>query len=286
MFDKFEFNLDRVYVKYSPLWFPELWAEVGKFPMPMVFNPITRGPIGTMLWDEAAHPEGAAAGLTFTDRLGFDTLKYVAGESVTLELSNADEASLFFAQIWGEKKFGPLAAEVSLAYFGWQNLNPDGNTTISTENNNGNIIVDDRFASNFNILNPQVVLTWENPSGCPHPIQFVGETYKNTTSIDPNRDYGYILGSCYGPAVNSTEKGAWKVYYNWTEIQQESVFTPVSQDDLQAATNFRGHIFGLVIYIFEDSDVHLWFLSDEPMDAVNGTEKAQWRFRVDITFRI
>lgn len=63
IFDKFEFNLDRIFITYSPHWLPEAWFTGGKFKNPIKFNPIFDSPVGDLVWDEAAQPEGIAGGI-------------------------------------------------------------------------------------------------------------------------------------------------------------------------------------------------------------------------------
>ncbi len=287
VFDKFEFNLDRIFIRYDPAWLPNAWAVAGKFEMPLEFNPLTRGPIGAMGWDEAAHPEGAAVGFDWKNVGIFERVKIVAGESAVLEVKDADEASLFFAQAWAEIALGPywdLGAGV--AFFGWYNLNPDGNTQISTENNSGNAVAANLFRSKFRIYNPLVSLTYDDgdPTSGWIPLRWTGEIYHNTAAYSSDVANGYVVGMAAGPAVLTQQKGDWQAFYLWTEIEQDSVFTPVAQDDFQVATNFRGHIFGGTYLVADQTDVTIWMLLDQPMALAPGAG-FEWRFRADLTLR-
>ncbi len=296
VFDKFEFNLDRIFIRYDPHWLPHAWFVGGKFKHQVKLNPIYASPVGSLVWDEAAHPEGIAAGYAWNDWLGIDAWRLVATESAVLELSNSDDSSLFNMQVWLEKTLGPtLKVEAGVAWYDWHNLNPDDNRQISSENNAGNAVISlpvdsagrtDVFASRFSIINPMLVVTYGNSEGSrlTHPIQFVGEAFHNTKSFDSGRDTGFSVGGQYGPALKSQrKKKGWKIYYTWNEVEQESVFTPVAQDDFQRATNFRGHWLGLDYFPWDNVESRLWLLSDKPILPINGSREEEWRARFDLT---
>ncbi len=316
VFDKFEFNLDRIFVTYTPYWLPDSFITVGKFAPTWKLNPIFSDPVGDLVWDEAAQPEGVAAGGTRKDFLGFDQFHTTIGESAVLELGNQDDASFFFVQLWGEKKLTTRwKVAPSFTWYNWSNLNPDGDTRISTENNAGNSVtqvgidttqigetspggtpvIDGRplfvFDSGFNIVNPMIVMTYDDGDECSgvEPIQFVYEAFHNEDSFDAQRAFGYSLGTQYGPAITrpSRKQYDWKVYYSWNEVEQESVFTPVAQDDFQLATNFRGHWVGLDFYPWDDVELRFWLLSSKPLEPITvggvTSDETQWRFRADIT---
>ena len=304
VFDKFEFNLDRIFIDYRPKSCPNLFITGGKFRSPIKLNPIFSDPIGDLVWDEAAHPEGIAGGYTWSDSAWLDQITWTLGETAVLELGNADEASLFFTQVWTEKNIGRVNAAAGVAWYDWHNLNPDRNTRISAENNSGNALVsigpnpeDVIFASQFSIINPMVVATFgEGEEGGPfHPVQVVWEGFHNTKSFDTRRDFGYSVGMQYGPAVTRSramKRGDWKVYCTWQEVQQESVLTPVAQDDFLRATNFRGSWIGGDYFVRDNVEVRCWILTDRPIlpitaggeiDLVNGTKQNEWRIRLDAT---
>ena len=291
--DKVEFNLDRLFIHLQPRWMPaQGWVTLGKFRNPVRLNPIFAAPVGDLVWDEAAHPEGVAAGWRLEHWLGIDRVEYLLGESWVLELANQDDASLFFTQLWFDHRFHPRwQFQFGFTWYDWNNLNPDGNTRISAENNVGNAVVpvgpgpdDVVFASGFSILNPLLVLSWQ-PPGLPalDTIQVVWEYFYNTQSFDADLADGFSIGMQLGPAVTSRKQGAWKIYYTWNEVRQESVFTPVVQDDFQLASNFRGHWMGLDWFVWDEVELRLWILSSQPIQPVAGSRQTQWRFRIDLT---
>ena len=310
VFDKFEFNLDRLFITYRPPQVPDLFITAGKFKHPIRLNPIFDSPIGSLVWDEAAQPEGIALGHLLQDAMGFDEIFMTIGESAVLELGNQSDATLFFSQLWCEKQIGQTTTlTASVAFYDWNNLNPNGNTTISTENNagnsvtqsgvdmtqigvdnNGNPVIDGSplyvFDSGFGIINPMMTLTLGTPDDASryYPVQFVWEAFHNTRSFDPDRDTGTSIGFQYGSAVGKKGRagGDWKFYYTYSHVEQESVFTPIAQDDFLRTTNFTGHWLGLDIYPRDNVEIRFWLLGDKQIIPFNGTGD-EWRGRVDAT---
>ena len=93
-------------------------------------------------------------------------------------------------------------------------------------------------------------------------------------------------------ATNDRNASEWKIYYTWKDVQQESVFTPVAQDDWQRATNIRGHWIGLDIFPRDNVEARIWILADQPIipidansriDLAGGSRKQEWRARFDMT---
>ena len=313
VFDKVEFNLDRLFIEYTPEWMPGYWFTVGKFRQPLMTHPVLEGPMGDLMWDEAAHYEGIAGRYTLEDTfLGLDELSFLIGEGYVLELADADDASLLIMQLWGKKQLEdrPLEVQGGVNWYAYYNLNPDGNTQISTENNagnrvtqvgndqtvigvdaiTGNPIIDNTplfvFDSKFSIVNPMFHVTYgdtDDSDSRYHPVQFVVEWFWNSRAFNREDNNGYSVTVAYGPAIKTTNKGDWKIWYAWSEVEQESVFTPVAQDDFFQATNFRGGFLGLEIWPWERAHIRLWLLSTKPIIKTTGREKTEWRGRVDLT---
>lgn len=303
VFDKFELNLDRIFITYEPDWLPESFVTFGKFKFPGKLNPIFTDPIGDLVFDEAIQPEGIAGGCSWAPKYLFDEINFTAGATIVLEQGRADESSMVFTQLWATRHRNNMTLEGGVTWFDWNNLNADGSTRISFENNFGNEVVqvgpnpeDVVFASGFNVIQPMLVVTFDDRDPCDriHPVQFIWETFHNFESFDDSRDSGYSLGFQYGSAVKKTgrKRGDWKFYYTWNKVEQESVLTPVAQDDWQRATNFRGHWFGADYYVRNNIELRLWILGDRPIlpinsqsqiDLVNGSRQQEWRGRIDLT---
>lgn len=288
-FDKFEFNLDRIYFELTPDCLPDTTVWLGKFRIPLKFNPIFEGPVGDLVWDEAAQAEGFAARRVLTDFCGADDLYLAGGISPVWELSNGNEAALYYSQIWADKRIAePFQISVGATYFHWTNLNPNGNTDLSSQNNNGNATVpvgpnpeDVIFASQFRILNPMLVFRIDSTNH--HPLLFAWETFVNFGSFSNDRDTGYSVGLSYGPASNSSKQGNWELYYTWNSVEQESVFTPVGQDDFLRSTNFRGHMTGYRCFLWDNVPMRISFLSSKPIIPIGGSRETEWRGRIDLT---
>ncbi len=289
-FDKFEFNLDRIYFELTPDWLPDSKIWLGKFQIPVRLNPIFAGPVGDLIWDEAAQAEGAAVSRTWEDRLGMRLIEVNGGISPVLELGNGDDAAVYYGQLWSESDWNDrVALSTGVSYFHWTNLNPDGDTTLSAQNNNGNATVqvgpnpdDVVFASRFKTISSIVALTLRD-GVIDAPFRFVWETFYNAGSFRSDRDFGYSVGALLGSAIDSSNQGDWEIYYAWNSVEQESVFSPVGQDDFLRSTNFRGQMFGWRRFFWDDAPVRISFLSNKPIIPIAGSTESEWRARIDLT---
>lgn len=115
------------------------------------------------------------------------------------------------------------------------------------------------------------------------PLRLVWETFYNAGAFRSDRDFGYSIGAAYGPAIDSAKQGDWEIYYTWNSVEQESVISPVGQDDFLRSTNFRGQMIGWRRFLWDRVPVRVSFLSDEPILPINRSTETEWRARVDLT---
>jgi hypothetical protein len=135
--------------------------------------------------------------------------------------------------------------------------------------------VGDEFLSHFAILDPSLALTCNL---LPLPVTLTGEYFRNLGADSDGN--GYAVGLAVG---QTKEPGDVRAYYQWQVVEQDSVFTLVSQDDFRRTTNFRGHVFGARCQVAKPVSVHCWFLVtrvDEP--APGQSDDWEWKFRVDL----
>ncbi len=279
-FESFEVRLDRAYLTYKPRRIPNLSLSAGKFAHPFRMNPV----YGELVWDADIQPEGVVASYTLVDeRIKlFDRLDFTIGEYLVLQQNELDEASLFVAQVSGEKD---LTAELGLfAALGWycySDLTPDGGLAFQLKNA-GNAIAGDEFLSRFSIVNPIVALTYK---GLPKPLTLSGEFMFNTRAAR-GRGEGWAAGLSYGETRKARD---WRTYYQFHYIERDAIMSAVSQDDFTLATNFRGHIFGFQYRLNDAVGLHLWGLLAERLSSdflfSSNSGDDQWRVRVDLNVR-
>jgi Putative porin len=280
-FDSFDVSLDRVYVHYTPAWMENGWVTAGKFGDPFERNPIFDG----LVWDNDVQPEGVAFGYAFDSVPGLDSVTFVLGSYVLQERSRNDNAYVAAGQVSIHKTLtDTLAGNMVLGYYSYSDLDmPD-----VLRHNGGNAVVDtngdgtpDAFTSNFGILNPMASVTY---TGWKKPITLSTEYMRNLRAQIAD-DTGWVLGI----AVGTTKKRRdWKIYYQWQKIEQDAVFSLVSQDDFLWTTNFSGHVTGAKYQITDSIQLHLWALisqRDNPDRMAGQTRQTQWRLRSDVNIK-
>ena len=102
-----------------------------------------------------------------------------------------------------------------------------------------------------------------------------------------DRGSGFGLGLSYGALK---ERGDFSLYYQYQEVERESVFSPWAQDDFLLSTNFRGHVAGAKYRLRDRIDLHLWALLAgrdrlTPGTPTSDSGETQERYRFDIDFK-
>lgn len=281
-FHKFELNLDRAFASYRPQRAPGLSLTAGKFGHPFWTNPV----YGELVWDQDVQPEGAVVGYSIKGKGALERVDVNLGEYLLLEQSLGDESTAFVGQVAAHGKLGKhFKPSVAVGYYNYSDLTPDRSQSLLSENS-GNAIVGTGpttdFASRFEILNPILALTYQNGK---YPWVFSGEYIHNLRAAN-DHDSGWAAGLAYGA---TQKKGDWRLYYQRQVVQQDAVFSLVSQDDFLFSTNHRSHVFGANYQVRDNLGLHLWALLSRPDSFAPGTvspnRDLQWRLRLDANFR-
>ncbi len=271
MFDSYEFELDRAYVRWQPRWVEGASLVGGKFGSPFVTNPV----YGELVWDADVNPEGVA--LTLARKIGDGhELRLAVGEYALEEQNNADEASLFAVQGAGTVRLADdWSAQGALAWYRYANLNTDGSTSTVADNS-GNLIANGEYASEFSIWNPHASLTY---SGLAMPVTLAGEYIYNSRA-STNDDSGYAVGISVGKVKEALD---WRAWYQYQRIERESVFSPFVQDDFPLATNWSGHVAGVDLGVAEGISLRAWTLISREIDTSPGLfDDDRVRLRLDL----
>jgi competence protein ComGC len=283
LFEDFDIFVDRAYLKYSPNFWQGLYAIGGKFGL--TFN--KKDIYNELVWDNDVQPEGVAVGFKGKSIGPLDKLTFTIGQYI-VEEKNSRISWLTTPQITVSDSFAEGLFNISLGiggfiYYG-HDLIPNGDTElVTTPKNRGNAVLLDPvgnpvgFVSDFYILNSYIDLEYTAWSV---PLIISGELIHNFgANID--QDTGFSVGAQLGKTKRTHD---WRVYYQFQLIEQDSIFTPFSQDDFQIATNFWGHVAGIQYKIMKNMDVHIWVLLTKP-DQIFGdlTDETNFRGRVDLT---
>lgn len=88
----------------------------------------------------------------------------------------------------------------------------------------------------------------------------------------------------WGATLGKTEQaGDLSVFGSYQVVGQESLFSPVAQDDFLLATNFRGFKAGLSYQVHETCRVDAWMLTAAQNEP---DQSQQFRYRLDWNFRL
>lgn len=276
LFDRFEFNIDRGYIRYAPKSIEGLWFTGGKFGNPFKVNPV----YGQLHWDDDIQPEGVAAGYSFKD-LGFlDTLGVTVAELITIEQDNLDEGSAFFAQLTGDVALtDELDLFSALGWYHYVNVMPDGSQVILAENRT-NAVSFGEFESRFSIVHPIIALTYK---GLPRPLTFSGEWYENLRAAH-GRGSGWATGVAYGQTKKAHD---YRVYYQYQEIERDAILSAVAGSEFPVVSAMRGHMAGVQYQLAEKLQLHVFGMFAEQGSQStffsNDDDHDVWRLRVDLT---
>lgn len=277
-FDKFEISLDRVFVRYEPERIPNSWFMGGKFGAPWRTTPI----FGGMTWDSDAQPEGVAAGYAFEDVGPFNVIDFTAVQLFVEETSGTEDAFGTVFQVATDLDLtDTLNLEAGVTYFSWSDLEIDSSLAFLLPDNNGNAVVGGDFESDFGVIHPYLVLTYD---GWKYPVTFVGE-YVNNLRANNDRDQGWSLGASLGAAK---KRGDWQLFYQWVVLEQDSVLTVVNSDDFTLHSGFRGHHYGLAYQLTDriqfTPNVYT-FYREHPNEALGQDDDYQWKTRLDLNIK-
>jgi hypothetical protein len=288
VFNKYEANWDRLNLTYKPKCIEGSAFTIGKFGNIFYTNPV----YGELVWDDDIGADGGAA--SYTIKGGecsiLDHLDFRAMGFDLLESNLTDDVFGLAAQVAATFKFGKCWKTTgAVGYWYWFNPTPGGNTTVLADNA-GNVVVDtngdlvaDQFQSDFAILNPIASVTYQR---CEHwPITVAAEYIWNTEAHN-DRDQGFAVGASIG---KNSKKGDWRFDYQYQKVEQDAVFSVVSQDDFLLQTNFEGHLFSVWHNFTDEIYARLWLMvcsRDElGTSATTDSDQDQWRFRIDLNFK-
>lgn len=264
--------LDRAWLTWKPAAANGLSVTGGKFAHVLknyaVYN--------ELVWDGDVQPEGIAVVYSAGSVGGLDNVRAAVTTYVLDENSNGNEQTAVTAGVSASTTVGQATVKGAVNYYHYSDMSPGGDQTIFADNSgnrpNG---TNDGFLSDFDIVNPSLSVS------CDHnglPVTMSGEFIANT-SAEPDSEYGWSVGLKAG---SKGEVGDLQGYYQWQVVGQDAVFSVVSQDDMTAQTNLRGHIVGLHYKVFENVDLHPWLLVARADDAGGSPNGDDWRARLDV----
>lgn len=264
-----ETGIDRLFLEWTGAE-SEVKATGGKFA-----HPYTRpSPTREFAWDDDVQPAGAA--IVWAPKSGGDVTFDVRGlYGVAQEVNEAADSgadpSVLGAQVNAYIKAGDSTTiQVASSYSAWNSL---GNFTGFDQGNTA-------AAGDFAIWDTFLQGTFAN--GTPGQTTAFAQ-YFNNLDDDSGEDTGFALGVQVGQTKG---KGAWNVFAAYYDLEANSVFSAVAQDDTPVAgtgtgEGMSGIFLGAQYFVLENVSLKLWGMTSD-VEA----DDDPYRIRFDIDFRI
>jgi len=267
-------GLDRLFIHYNPQkqnWF-HLW--VGKYALPYhsyEFYPEN-------VWDEDIQPEGISMAIkkNFENSSNFS---FTGGYYFFGALTNSSNPpSMLSNELYYSNR---LKDNLSISFFNkfFGYIDVKG---LNTQNeyfvpNGGNQTTSDSsstyYQNDFSINSTAVQFKLFKGNW---PLLLKGEYIQNLSASNYNQ--GYTVGVGFGQLGR---RNGLQAYVQYQEIQQESVFTPFTQDDFLEQTQFSGVVAGLSWSLNRKMRLHGWVLTS----THETTQISKNRFRIDLDIK-
>jgi hypothetical protein len=260
-----EIGIDRINVSWIPC--EDVTVKAGKFGHAFASNPV----YGEFVWDGDVQPAGAA--LVWDAHDADDTscdlrmAQYIVSES-----GGGGDATMFGVQgNFSTKASDNVGCGLSSSWSNWASPSnfvgglPGGQGNTATEG----------FAIWDSIAHATI-------HGGPMEKTTVSAQYVKNTDDDTGDDTGTVFGVRAG---TSKSQGAWNAYLVAYDLEANSVFSPVAQDDTPIAgtglgTGMEGEIVGVQYWWRDNVNFNLWYLTS---DAEGVEDPSRLRFDINIS---
>jgi putative porin len=222
-FHDLEIKLDRVSLDFKH---NNLFLTGGKFANPFVRT--------GFVWDDDVNLQGAGGSYAFKE-VGKLTPKFTAVYSIVDEQTLNPDSYMAGGQMELHYRAAPdWHITLTGGYYDYT-LKSLVNANVSDIRSN-NLTPDRRaYLSDFNLLDAIAMVEYRRGNG--HPIQFVGDYFKNLGARVPE-DGGFSFDLFYGRA---TQRKDMRFRYGLAAVETDAVLAAFSHDDTTFATNYKQH---------------------------------------------
>lgn len=266
--DDFAVALDQAWIRYRS---GGLTVYAGKFPQ--IFQRTD------MLWDGDVSPQGAA--LTYGANLGDAKVDARALYFVIDEAAAARDSDMLGGQLAVSVPLGSaLTAGVTGGYYHYRLGSVGG---ADAGDFRGNLVAGGRYLSDFRLLEGIGTLGWAGLSAR-WPVTFTADYVRNTGAAVAG-DTAYNLELAAG---RTTNPGDWRIAYNYSEVEVDSVFAAFSHDNLDLSTNYRLHGLGLAYIPADKLEIDLLWYHYRPLDPAfaGASAPSDWLDRIRLAFMV
>jgi hypothetical protein len=266
--DDFAVSLDQAWIRYSDGGFT---AYAGKFPQ--IFQRTD------MLWDGDVSPQGAA--LTFGAKLGEAKLDARALYFVIDEAAAARDSDMLGGQLALSAPLGPdFKAGLTGSYYHYRLGSVAG---ADAGDFRSNLLSGGHYLSDFHLVEGIGTLGWTGLSER-WPINFTADYVHNLGAAVPG-DTAFNLELAAG---RTAKPGDWRLAYNYSEVEVDSVLAAFSHDNIDLATNYRLHGLGLSYVPRSNLQLDLLWYHYRPLDPAyaGSVSPSDWLDRIRLAFMV
>lgn len=265
--DDFAISLDQAWIRYAA---GGLTVQAGKFPQ--IFQRTD------MVWDGDVSPQGLGAGYAL-DLGNGAKLDARALYFVIDEVSTARDSDMLGGQIAAAV---PLAPDLKLSLAGsYYHYRLGSVAGADAGDFRGNLLSGGRYLSDFHLVEGLGSLTYAGLSAR-WPLAFTADYVRNLGAAVPG-DTGFNLEFVAG---RTTQRGDWRIAYNYSEVGVDAVFAAFSHDNLDLSTNYRLHGIGIGYVPATNLLLDLAWYHYRPLDARYTAAPLTWLDRVRLNFMV
>ncbi|HSX56680.1 MAG TPA: putative porin [Sphingomonas sp.] len=265
--DDLNVSLDQAWIRYTT---GGLTVQAGKFPQ--LFQRTD------MVWDGDVLPEGLGASYALDlgngARLDARALYFVIDEAPT-----ARDSDMLGGQI---NAVAPLGADLRLALAGsYYHYRLGSIAGADAGDFRGNLLSGGHYLSDFHLVEGLGSITYAGLS--PRwPLAFTADYVRNLGAA-VSGDTGFNLEFAAGRAA---QRGDWRIVYNYSQVEVDSVFAAFSHDNLDLSTNYRLHGLGIGHVPANNLLIDLAWYHYRPLDQRYTAAPLDWLDRVRLNFMV
>jgi hypothetical protein len=266
--DDFQVSLDQAWIRYHS---GGLTAYAGKFPQ--VFQRTD------MLWDGDVSPQGVAA--AYSAPIGEAKLDARGIWFVIDEAAVARDSDMLGGQlVLSAPLSGQLKAGLTGSYYHYRLGSVAG---ADAGDFRGNLISGGRYLSDFHLVEGIGTLGWAGPSER-WPVTFTADYVRNLGAA-VSGDTAFNLELAAG---RTTKPGDFRIAYNFSEVEVDSVLAAFSHDNIDLSTNYRLHGLGLSYVPASNLQLDLLWYHYRPLDAAyaGSLSPSHWLDRIRLAFMV
>jgi len=262
-------SLDQIWLRYAK---GGLSVFAGKVPQPFMRT--------DMVWDGDVAPQGGS--IAYSRSLGGGAkIDARAGYFIIDEAPTARDSDMLGGQIVTAVPLsGDLKLTLAGAYYHYRLGSVAG---ADAGDFRSNLMSGGRYLSDFHLADGIASLAWTGPNAR-WPVTLTADVVHNFGAA-VSGDTGFNLEVAAG---RSAQPGDWRIAYNYSQVEVDSVFAAFSHDNLDIATNYRLHGFGLAYVPASNLQIDLAYYHYRPLDPLYaGTlDPSDWLDRVRLNFMV